>query len=33
MLTVHFATDHAYSDKRIEMESEVIRGLEALPTN
>jgi pimeloyl-ACP methyl ester carboxylesterase len=33
MLTVHFATDHAYSDKRIEMESEVIRGLEALPSN
>ena len=30
MLTAHIATDHAYSDKRIEMESEVIRGLEAL---
>jgi pimeloyl-ACP methyl ester carboxylesterase len=33
LLTAHLATDHAYSDKRIEMESEVIRGLEALPAN
>ncbi len=31
LLTAHLATDHAYSDKRIELESEVIRGLEALP--
>ena len=31
ILTAHLATDHSYSDKRIEMESQVIRGLEALP--
>ena len=33
ILTAHIATDHSYSDKRIEMESEVIRGLEALPAH
>jgi len=27
---VHFATDHSYSDKRIEMEEEVLNGLEFL---
>ena len=31
LLTAHLATDHAYSDKRIEMETVIIRGLEALP--
>ncbi len=31
ILTVHLATDHAYSDKRIILESEVLRGLDALP--
>ena len=31
ILTAHMATDHSYSDKRIELETQVIRGLEALP--
>ena len=31
VLTAHIATDHSYSDKRIEMESEVLRGLDAIP--
>lgn len=29
--TVHFATDHSYSDRRIALESALIRWLEALP--
>lgn len=29
--TAHFATDHSYSDKRIALESAVIRWLQALP--
>lgn len=33
ILTVHLATDHSYSDKRIELETQVIRGLEALPAD
>jgi len=28
--TVHFATDHSYSDKRIALESAVIRWLQAV---
>jgi hypothetical protein len=28
--TVHFATDHSYSDKRIALESAVIRWLETM---
>jgi hypothetical protein len=28
--SVHFATDHSYSDKRIAMEEEVLNGLEFL---
>jgi pimeloyl-ACP methyl ester carboxylesterase len=31
VLTAHIATDHSYSDKRIKMESEVLRGLDAIP--
>ena len=33
ILTAHLATDHSYSDKRIELETQVIRGLEALPAD
>ena len=33
ILTAHLPTDHSYSDKRIELETQVIRGLEALPAD